>query len=92
MIGHTVVRPAGEVELPYLPDLVSPSLRNRIIVLKTHTAAAAAATENTAECVRCERSLQNKHGAGLNTNMHFTVSGSEAAAFPISDSKYNVHA
>lgn len=37
MIGHTVVRPAGEVELPYLPDLVSPSLRNRVIVLNTHT-------------------------------------------------------
>lgn len=41
MIGDAVVRPAGEVELPYLPDLVSSSLRSRVIVLNTHSVAAA---------------------------------------------------
>lgn len=51
VIGHAVVRPAGEVELPYLPDLVSPSLRNRVIMLNTHSAAAAAASGETTESV-----------------------------------------
>lgn len=39
MVGHAVVGPAREVKLPYLPDLVSPSLRNGVIVLNTHSAA-----------------------------------------------------
>lgn len=38
MIGDTVVRPACEVKLAYLPDLMSTSLRNRVIVLNKHSA------------------------------------------------------
>lgn len=40
MIGHAVVGPAREVELPDLPDLMSPPLRNRVTVLNTQSAAA----------------------------------------------------
>lgn len=42
MIGHAVVRPAREVKLPDLPDLVSPSLKReetRVMVLDTQSAA-----------------------------------------------------
>lgn len=40
MVGHAVVGPAREVELPDLPDLVSAPLRNRVTVLNTQSAAA----------------------------------------------------
>lgn len=35
VIGHAVVWPAREVKLSDLPDLMSPSLRNRVIMLNT---------------------------------------------------------
>lgn len=60
VIGHAVVRPAREVKLPYLPDLMSPSLRSRVIVLNTHSRAqrgGGETTENT-ERLRCERALK----------------------------------
>lgn len=84
VIGHAVVRPAREVKLPYLPDLVSPSLRSRVIVLNTHThtharGGAGETTENT-DRLQCERSLKNKHAVGLKANTNFAASGSEAAA------------
>lgn len=53
VIGHAVVRPAREVKLPYLPDLVSPSLRSRVIVLNTHAAAAAAAARRLRIQIDC---------------------------------------
>ncbi len=39
VIGHAVVRPAREVKLSDLPDLMSPSLRNRVIMLNTQSTA-----------------------------------------------------
>lgn len=57
MIGHAVVRPAREVKLPYLSDLVSPSLRNRAVALntqaRTRAAVAAAAGRLRIQSARC---------------------------------------
>lgn len=39
MIGHAVVWPACEVKLSDLPDLMSPSLRNKVIMLSTQSTA-----------------------------------------------------
>lgn len=39
MIGHAVVRPTREVELSDLPDLMSPSLWNRVTVLNIQSTA-----------------------------------------------------
>lgn len=39
VIGHAVVWPACEVKLSDLPDLMSPPLRNRVIMLNTHSTA-----------------------------------------------------
>lgn len=38
VIRHTVVRPAREVKLPDLPDLMSPSLWNGVITVNTQSA------------------------------------------------------
>lgn len=43
VIGHAVVWPAREVKLSDLPDLVSPPLRDRVIMLSTHSTAEDAA-------------------------------------------------
>lgn len=50
VIGHAVVRPAREVKLSYLPDLMSPSLWNQVLVLNTHSAA-----EDGGDVVRRQR-------------------------------------
>ena len=47
VIGHAVVWPAREVKLSNLPDLMSPSLRNRVIMLNTQSIA-----ENGKEALR----------------------------------------
>lgn len=75
MIGHAVVWPAREVKLSDLPDLMSSSLRNRVIMLNTQSAAEDGGdvwekTEQTAYR-RCERSFKSKHTVGLNTNTQF---------------------
>lgn len=50
VIGHAVVRPAREVKLSDLPDLVSSSLRNRVIVLNTRSAAEDVARRQRMQC------------------------------------------
>ena len=45
VIGHAVVRPAGEVKLSDLPDLMSSSLTKRVIMLNTQSA-----TEDNGGC------------------------------------------
>lgn len=61
VIGHAVVRPAREVKLTDLPDLMSPSLRNRVIMLNTQGTAedGGGCGEKTEDTVyrRCERSF-----------------------------------
>lgn len=66
MIGHAVVGPAREVELPDLPDLMSSPLRNRVTVFNRQSAAAC-----------WEEVKGGVTGAGLNANTGSTVSAVE---------------
>lgn len=50
VIGHPVVRPAREVKLTDFPNLMSPSLRNRVIMLNTQGTA-----EDGGDVVRRQR-------------------------------------
>lgn len=84
VIGHAVVRPAREVKLPDLPDLVSPSLRNRAIMLNTQ--------RRWGEVVRRQR-IQRTDGVGGHStaNTHFTDMFKEGLCkFPSWHSKQDV--
>lgn len=71
MVGHAVVRPAGEVKLSDLPDLVSSSLRNGVIMLNTQSFENNTQRKLRGLLNRCERSLQSTYSGELNANTNF---------------------
>lgn len=71
MIGHTVVWPAREVKLSDLPDLMSPSLRNRVIKLNTQSTAGDGREVVRRQRIQCTDDVRGPSRAnrvGLNTN------------------------
>lgn len=57
MIGHTVIRPAREVKLTDLPDLMSSSLRKRVIMIEIEKTTENTSGEKTKRYRRRQRSL-----------------------------------
>ena len=62
VVGHAVVRPAREVKLPNLPDLMRPSLRNRVIMFRVW-----GVTEKPSRCGEmCTGDVRGPSAAGPN--------------------------
>lgn len=86
VIGHAMVRPAREVKLSNLPDLMSPPLRKHRVIMSQDR-------ETTVRGQRCrETSFYSKYRAGLNANTHFIDKVREEgwAKFLLSYSKLDV--